>query len=121
MTTDFRALMDGLRAGDGDAEAAVFRRYVHRLVALAARQFDTAIRERADVEDVVQSALARFFVRHKRQGYDLDDWEKLWALLAVITLNKCAKRRAYLQAGRRKASREVPSSSEPGDQGPASR
>jgi hypothetical protein len=47
----------------------VFRRFVHRLIALAARQFDAWIRDRADVENVVLSAYKSFFRSNQRGGF----------------------------------------------------
>ena len=74
----FGELMNRLRSGDEAAEVLVFRNYVHRLIALAGRQFEARIRERVDVEGVVQSACKSFFLRHRRGEFDLDDWEELW-------------------------------------------
>jgi RNA polymerase sigma-70 factor (ECF subfamily) len=106
----FAELMARLRAGDDAAETLVFRRYVGRLITLAARQFDAWMRDRADAENIVLSAYRSFFLRHARGEYDLADWEELWSLLAVITLRKCTKRRRHLRAARRDAGRERPAS-----------
>jgi RNA polymerase sigma factor (sigma-70 family) len=103
----FDALMSRVRAGDGAAETALFEQYVRRLIALAARQFDTNLRERADVEVVVLSACKSFFLRNRRGEFQMDDWGELWSVLAMITLRKCAKRRRHLRAARRDASREL--------------
>ena len=62
----FNDLMARLRSGDSSAETLVFRRFVHRLIALASRQFATEIREKVDVEGVVQSACKSFFLRQRR-------------------------------------------------------
>jgi RNA polymerase sigma-70 factor (ECF subfamily) len=105
---DFDEVMARLRAGDDAAETLVFRRYAGRLVALAARQFDARMRDRADVENVVLSAYRSFFGRQARGEFDLADWQGLWSLLAVITLRKCSKRRRHLRAARRDARREWP-------------
>jgi RNA polymerase sigma factor (sigma-70 family) len=90
----------------------VFRRFVHGLIVLAARQFDGWIREQADVENVVLSAYKSFFWRNQRGEYELSGWDDLWALLVVITLHKCTKRRRHLRAARRDAGREVSLSEE---------
>jgi DNA-directed RNA polymerase specialized sigma24 family protein len=105
--TAFDDLMARLKAGDSDASAAVFRRFVDKLVALAARQFAMELRERADIEGVVQSVYRSFFTRQARGQLEPADWEELWNLLAVIALRKCARRREYLCAAVRDASREV--------------
>jgi RNA polymerase sigma factor (sigma-70 family) len=99
--------MARVRSCDDAAETVVFRRFAHRLIALAARQFDARIRNQADVENVVLSAYKSFFRRNQRGEYDLADWDELWALLVIISLHKCTKRRKHLRAARRDARREV--------------
>lgn len=96
-----------LKAGDRDAETLVFQRYVRRLIALAGRQFGPGLREKADVEGVVQSVCKSFFLRQRRGEIEVDDWDELWSILATITLRKCANRRDYLRASRRNARREA--------------
>jgi DNA-directed RNA polymerase specialized sigma24 family protein len=103
----FDRIMERVRVGDNDAAAAVERRFVRRLIALAREQFETRIRDRADVEDVVQSVYQSFFARCEAGQFDLMCWEQLWGLLALMTLRKCANRREYLHAARRDARREV--------------
>jgi RNA polymerase sigma factor (sigma-70 family) len=104
---EFEELMVRLRAGDDAAATAVFGRYVHRLIALAAAQFEGWMRDRVDVEDAVLSACKSFFLRQARGGCAVGDWDELWSLLATITLRKCAKRRDYVRAARRSVGREV--------------
>ncbi len=103
----FDDLMVRLRSGDDAAETLVFRRYVRRLIALASRQFDAWIRDRADVENVVLSAYESFFLRNQRGGFDPADWDEIWSLLAMITVQKCTKRRKHLRAARRDVGRDV--------------
>jgi RNA polymerase sigma-70 factor, ECF subfamily len=103
----FDELMKQLRAGDDSAETALFQQYVRRLIALAGRQFDAHLRDRADVEVVVLSACKSFFLRHRNGEFQVDDWGELWSVLAMITLRKCAKRKRHLRAARRDAGREV--------------
>jgi RNA polymerase sigma-70 factor (ECF subfamily) len=105
----FDATMAQLRCGDEAAASAVFRRYVRRLIALAGAQFDARMRDRADVEDAVLSALRSFFARAGRGEFDLADWDELWSLLAIITLRKCARRRRALKAACRDPSQELAS------------
>jgi DNA-directed RNA polymerase specialized sigma24 family protein len=103
----FDEVMSRLRAGDDSAETALFQQYVRRLIALAGRQFDASLRDRADVEVVVLSACKSFFLRHRRGEFELDDWGELWSVLAMITLRKCADRVRHLRAARRDVNREV--------------
>jgi DNA-directed RNA polymerase specialized sigma24 family protein len=105
--SSFDDLMVRLRSGDGAAETVVFRRYVHRLIGLASDQFAGWIRNQADVENVVLSAYKSFFRRNQSGEYEVADWDELWALLMIITLHKCTKRRKYLRAARRDVSRQV--------------
>jgi DNA-directed RNA polymerase specialized sigma24 family protein len=104
---EFEELMVRLRTGDDQAATAVFERFVHRLIALAAAQFEGWMRDRVDVEDAVLSACKSFFLRQARAGCAVGDWDELWSLLATITLRKCAKRRDHVRAARRSVGREV--------------
>jgi DNA-directed RNA polymerase specialized sigma24 family protein len=106
--SDFEDLMARVRSGEDAAETVVFRRFVHRLIALAGRQFDSWMHEQADVENVVLSAYKSFFLRNQREEFDLAGWDALWSLLVVITLHKCTKRRKHLRAARRDMARQVP-------------
>jgi RNA polymerase sigma factor (sigma-70 family) len=103
----FDELMGQVRAGDSAAETALFQQYVRRLIALATRQFDASLRDRADVEQIVLSACKSFFLRNRRGEFQVDDWGELWTVLAMVTLRKCAKRLRYLRAARRDAGRDV--------------
>jgi RNA polymerase sigma-70 factor (ECF subfamily) len=105
----FDEVMDRLRAGDPQAADLVFRRYARRLMGLAQDQFETWLRPRADVEELVQSVYQSFFHRFEAGRFALDDWAALWGLLTVITLRKCVNRREFLLAGRRDARRVEPS------------
>jgi RNA polymerase sigma-70 factor (ECF subfamily) len=94
----------------------VFRRFANRLVGLARARLAPRIRPKADPEDVAQSALKSFFLRHAEAPFELDGWDGLWSLLVVITVRKCGRRAAKLRAARRDIDREVPP---PADSGPA--
>ncbi len=115
----FSAVISRLRAGDEEAAAEIFRRYVDRLIALASRQLDTRFRAKADPEDVVQSVYNSFFRRERdnRSPYDLSDWEGLWSLLATITIHKCFNRKEFWRAARRDVGREAVPGPDP-DSGP---
>ena len=117
MATDssFSLVMSKLRAGDDDAAALIFRRYVTRLIALASRQFEARFRAKADPEDVVQSVYESFFQRNKCTPFELSDWDGLWSLLATITVRKCIDRRAFWHAARRDVAREAAGGADPAD------
>jgi RNA polymerase sigma-70 factor (ECF subfamily) len=102
----FSALAAGLRDGDAEAAAHVFRRYARRLIAVAARRLDPVIRERAGPEDVVQSVFRSFFTRQQAGQFELATWDSLWDVLVLITVRKCCNRAAYFRAARRDVRRE---------------
>src|SRR5262245_56937803 len=90
-------LLERLRAGDPDAAAAVFDRYVRRLVALARRHLFGRARPVVGSEDVAMSAL-NSFLRRPGAGQDLDGEASLWRYLAAITLHKCHKWNRHFSA-----------------------
>jgi RNA polymerase sigma-70 factor (ECF subfamily) len=104
----FSRLAQRLCTGDADAETLVVRRFTVQLVALARRHLAGRIRQKTSPEDAVQSAFKSFFKRLHRGQFDLDSWDGLWSLLVVITVRKCAARRAYYLAARRDVRRETP-------------
>lgn len=99
--------MKRLRDGDPEASRKVFDRYVHRLVAMARRRLDPRIQQKEDPEDVVQSVFRSFFERYGAGTLTVQDWESLWAMLALLTVRKCGLRARHYHAGRRDVSREV--------------
>jgi RNA polymerase sigma-70 factor (ECF subfamily) len=103
----FTDLMDRLRAGDEAAAHEIFQRFVRKLLRLARRQFDAALRRKVGPEDVVQSAFKSFFLRYGVGKLEVHDWDNLWGLLTVITLRKCLDRVEYHRAERRDVQREA--------------
>jgi RNA polymerase sigma-70 factor (ECF subfamily) len=111
-TDSFSDLMARLRAGDETAAEEVFRRYSHRLVALARGRMGGLLRQKVDPEDVLQSVFLSFFVRQADGQFELHDWDGLWGLLARITMNKCGHRIDHFRAARRDVAREAPPAAE---------
>lgn len=101
----FDALMTRLRAGDDAAATTVFRRFAHRLIALARVKLESMSQAREEAEDVIQSVYKSFFDRYGRGEFAFDDWDALWGLLTLITLRKCSNRRTYHRAQRRGGAR----------------
>jgi RNA polymerase sigma-70 factor (ECF subfamily) len=116
----FIEVMARLRAGDNAAAAEVFRRFANRLIALARTHLDARVRQKVDPEDVMQSALKSFFLRHQDGQFDLAGWDSLWSMLVVITLRKCGHEIAHYRAACRDVQRErVPSSGLTEDSAPS--
>jgi RNA polymerase sigma-70 factor (ECF subfamily) len=99
--------MARLRAGDDEAAARVFRRFARRLIALAQAHLSATLRQKEDPEDVVQSAFKSFFRRQAGRPYEVDGWDNLWSLLALITVRKCQDRAAEFRAACRDVGREA--------------
>lgn len=116
-TADRRLVMEGLsqRPETGrpslfamDAAADyIYTRFSGRLASLARRRLWSPLRSKLDPEDVVQSALRSFFSRSSTDNLAFDDWNAVWALLAVITVRKCRKQAKRFKTLRRDLRREV--------------
>jgi RNA polymerase sigma-70 factor (ECF subfamily) len=117
MKDSFAEFLARLQAGDDAAARQLFERFTGRLLALARRRFITGLRPKVDPEDVVQSAYKSFFHRHAEGKFEVDGWNGLWGLLAVIAVRKCAQRVAHYRAECRDTAREV--SAPPGQEGAA--
>lgn len=100
-----------LEAGDDRAASVVVRRFAQRLIALARRRLDTVLRRKVEPEDLVQSVFRTFFHRCRDGDFDLESWQDLWSLLAVITVRKCVNKAEYLLAECRDPGREYTASS----------
>jgi RNA polymerase sigma-70 factor (ECF subfamily) len=105
--SSFHDLMTRLRTGDEDAAAAIFKQFQSRLVALARSRLDAQLRQKEDPEDMVQSVFRSFFRRAAEGQFDVENRERLWSLLTVITLRKCGHRIDYHRAARRDVRREA--------------
>ncbi|MEZ6143088.1 MAG: sigma-70 family RNA polymerase sigma factor [Zavarzinella sp.] len=99
-------LLVRLQNRDDDAARIVVERFRDRLIQIAANQFDTWLRERADPEGIVQSAFFSFFVRARDSKLIPHGWDEMAAILVVITIRKCSNRRKFLRADKRDLSRE---------------
>ena len=103
----FRDFLSAL--GDGEERAAnkMFNRFSLRLVALARSRMDSSLRVKVDEEDVAQSVMKSFFRRQTEKPFDLDNWDNLWALLAVMTVVKCNEKVRSFRRSCRDIRREV--------------
>jgi RNA polymerase sigma-70 factor (ECF subfamily) len=105
--SSFANLMVRLRAGDQSAASAIWEQYQSRLVALARSRLDERMRRKEDAEDMVQSVFRSFFRRAAEGQFDVENRERLWSLLTVITLRKCGHHIDYFRAARRDVRRET--------------
>jgi RNA polymerase sigma-70 factor (ECF subfamily) len=103
----FAELIAQLRAGDETAASLIFHHFARRLIALARSRLDGRLRQKEDPEDVVQSVFRSFFARTAEEEYQLESWDGLWGLLALITVRKCGRRVAHFRAARRDVGREA--------------
>jgi RNA polymerase sigma-70 factor (ECF subfamily) len=99
----FPELMARVRGGDQDAMAAVVGRFTRRLLALARGRL---ARRKADPEDILQSVFRSFFDRYAVGQFEVESWDSLWGLLALITVRKCGHHVEYCQATCRDVGRE---------------
>lgn len=102
----FQGALGRLRAGDQDAARELFERFVERLTALAGTRLSARMRRKVDPEDVVQSVFRSFFHRQAADQFQIPDWERLWGLLATITIHKCDHVAEHYQAACRDVSAE---------------
>lgn len=106
-TGDSYDLLKQYRAGESEAAAAIFERYVDRLVALARKRLSARLSQRVDPEDVAQSAFRSFFL-HAREGeFELRKAGDLWSLLAQIALHKLHRQVERHHAKRRTVARDA--------------
>ncbi len=81
-------LLANVRAGDEQAAAAIFERYVQRLTLLARARLSPRLASRSDPEDIVMSAWRSFFVAARAGRFKLERSGDLWRLLVSITMHK---------------------------------
>lgn len=104
----FDEVMGRLRAGEDQAAAQVFNQFAERLIALARSRLDKFTRQKVDPEEVIQSVYRSFFKRHAEGQFNVQDWDNLWTLLAVIAARKCANRVNFFRAACRDVRQEMP-------------
>ena len=87
--------LEGLKAGDEQAAAALWQRFCDRLLRLARTKVRHS-RRVIDEEDIALSAFKSLCLGARRGRFpDLMDRDSLWALLAFITAQKAADCIAY--------------------------
>jgi DNA-directed RNA polymerase specialized sigma24 family protein len=95
-------LISRVKAGDAAAAQELFARYCRRLAGLARARLQGKCLAAVDEDDVVQSALAGFFLGATHGQYTkLHDRDDLWHLLVKITVRKVKKFVKYAEAQKR--------------------
>lgn len=106
---DAALLLADVRAGNQSAAHDLFHLFANRLVGLARKRLDFDLRAKIDPEDIVQSVFGSFFRRNDAGEINIESWESLWSLLAIITAHKCGHQIRYFRAAKRSAGLEIPS------------
>ncbi len=96
-----------LQNGEERARSEVFLRLSDRLRTLARKHLDQGICRLVEPDDILQSAFRSFFVHQADGQYQLDDWNGLWGLLALIAVRKCLRQNEFHHAARRDISCQV--------------
>ncbi len=107
-------LIHGLDRGDEHAATELFTLYGRRLAALARKRLGPLLRGKVDPEDILQSVFRSFFCRRREQKLEIESWEGLWGILAVMTVRKCGDQCDRYLAACRDVRRESRSSAASG-------
>jgi RNA polymerase sigma-70 factor (ECF subfamily) len=97
MATGFATTSDAAIARAHDDEpfgglvAEIESRFGQQLLHLAKTKLDRRLAARIDEQDVLQSVLRSFFVRHAQGQFAFESWSEVWGLLALMTKRKCIK------------------------------
>ena len=86
---------------DFDAATQLYVRYAQRIRDLARAQCSTALSQRIEPDDIVQSVFGSFFRRAAQGEYQVPDGNELWRLLLSIALNKIRAKGIYHSAHKR--------------------
>lgn len=102
------AAFERLRQGDAASIRPLWERYLPRLLALARKTLAGRPQRAADAEDVVQAAFLSFWNYVQKGAVTGDvDRERLWRLLATMTVKKALKQSAHEAAQKRGAGKVV--------------
>ena len=106
-------MISAIRQGDQDAAFDLHNRYATRLLKLVRWRLNPKLNRRMDPEDVVQSAFRSFFRVVQEDGMvENAHAERIWGLLAAITVNKLNSRVRHHFAGKRTIDHETAGSPE---------
>ena len=99
--TDQTLIRRFLSGEDEDAALGLYLRYSQRLLRTTQRNMSSALSQRMDAEDVVQSVFRTFFRRAAGGEYQVPTGDELWKLLLVISLNKVRAAGQHHRAAKR--------------------
>ncbi len=102
-----QSLTDLWCAGDQNAAAQLFTRHAGRLAKIAGRRISQHLASRIDADDIVQDALAAFFVLVRDGRFTVANPDDLCKLLARITIHKTLRAVAHHQRDKRDARTEA--------------
>jgi RNA polymerase sigma-70 factor (ECF subfamily) len=85
----------------GGLATEIETRFRERLLRLARTRLDRRLVPRIDEDDVLQSVLRSFFVRHADGQFAFESWNEVWNLLVLMTKRKCVKQAQVHFAERR--------------------
>jgi RNA polymerase sigma-70 factor (ECF subfamily) len=113
--SDLSAILSRARSGNSEAEEALHREFVGRLVRLASQRINKRFQAKIDADEVVQSVFVSFFRRNAVGEFQVENWNDLWALLVTITLRKCSTKVTSFMTAKRNVSLERTVAREPGE------
>jgi DNA-directed RNA polymerase specialized sigma24 family protein len=82
-------LIDGTRSGNDEAARRIWQRFSPRVASLARQKLPVWLRRIVDGDDVANSAMCNVIMGLRAGRYtELRDRDELWALLALVTVQK---------------------------------
>lgn len=96
----------GLRVGADVHGAEALVRFADRLAGLVRKRLGSRLCRKLDTEDVIQAVYEDFLRLQRERELAFDNWEALWALLALITVRKCARTVEHFTAACRNVTAE---------------
>ena len=96
-----QSLVRRIQNGNQEAATELYERYATRLIDLIKMQTSSALKQRVDPEDMLQSVFRNFFDQIQHQKYSVPPSKELWKFLMVIALNKVRTVAKFNQAQKR--------------------
>lgn len=103
----FSLLSKEFKIGDSRAEIQIFERLVDPLLKLVKRRLNKNYQAKFSPEDIVQATFISFIKRHRREPFNINDANALWAIMAKIAIRKCASEIRRYQRPKRDVRKET--------------